>query len=156
MSEIEERIVEMSNVPGAALARQGAVHFAAWLLAFSLFAATDSWAELTSWPLASALNVLTGIVAGFVTVNMVHEWSHYIGALSTGARYTVAEKPSLFVFEWDFEANSLSKFYTMSVAGTLGGALAVLVLFSAVIPDNPGRAALLAGCLLYTSDAADD
>ena len=91
--------------------------------------------------------MLTGIVAGFVTVNMVHEWSHYLGALSTGARYSVAQRASLFIFDWDFEANSLAKFYVMSVAGTVGGAFAVLVLFSAVTPDNPGRAALLAGAV---------
>ncbi len=30
--------------PAVALAKQGALHFAVWLLAFSLFAATDSWA----------------------------------------------------------------------------------------------------------------
>ena len=147
MSEMEERIAEMGSSPGTALAKQIAIHAVVWLVAFSLFAATDSWSLLTGWSLASMLNILTGIVAGFATVNLVHEWSHYLGARITGARYTVAEKPGLFVFDWDFEANSLGKFYIMSIAGSVGGALAVLLLFSAVMPDNPGRAALLAGAI---------
>lgn len=131
--------------PALALARQGALHFAVWLLAFSLFAATDSWALLTGWTLATVLNILTGIIAGFLTVNLAHEWSHYLGARMTGADYTVAEKPSLFVFDWNFETNGLGRFLTMSVAGNIGGGLAILALFLGIEPDNAGRAALLAG-----------
>ena len=147
MSEMDERIAEMSSSPGIALARQGAVHFAVWLLAFSLFAATDSWTAITGWGLASALNVLTGVAAGFATVNLVHEWSHYLGARVTGASYTIADKPGLFIFDWDYQANNLTRFYTMSVAGSLGGAVAVWALFAAVVPDNAGRAAVLAGAV---------
>lgn len=147
MSDMEQRIAEMGRSPGAALAKQGAVHFALWLLAWCMFAAADSWQALTGWSLATLLSVLTGITAGFVTVNLAHEWSHYLGARATGARYTIADTPGLFIFDWDFEANSLSRFYTMSVTGNLGGALAVLALFGAVAPDNAGRAAVLAGAV---------
>jgi len=144
---MEQQIAAMGRSPGVALAKQAAVHFAAWLLAWSMFAAADSWSELTGWVLADVLAVLTGIAAGFVTVNLAHEWSHYLGARACGAVFTVVEKPALFVFDWDFEANSLSRFYTMSIAGNLGGALAALLLFAAVVPDNVGRAAVLAGGL---------
>lgn len=140
-----EQSRDASHSPTLALARQGALHFAMWLLAFSLFAATDSWAALTGWALALFLNILTGIIAGFVTVNLAHEWSHYLGARATGAEYRVAEKPSLFVFDWNFEANGLGRFLTMSVAGNIGGGLALLALFLGIEPDNAGRAALLAG-----------
>ena len=134
-----------SASPALALARQGALHFAVWLLAFSLFAATDSWAILTGWPLATVLNILTGIVAGFATVNLAHEWSHYLGARLTGADYSIVQKPSLFVFDWNFETNGIGRFFTMSIAGNLGGALAMLLLFLGIDPDSAGRAALLAG-----------
>lgn len=133
--------------PAAALAKQGALHFALWLLAFSLFAATDSWATLTGWALATVLNILTGIVAGFISVNLAHEWSHYLGARLVGADYSINPKPSIFVFDWNFETNGNGRFYTMSIAGNLGGALAVLALFLGIDPDNAGRAALLAGAV---------
>lgn len=133
-----------ANSPALALARQAALHAGAWLLAFSLFAATDSWTAITGWSLAAFLNVLTGVVAGFITVNLAHEWSHYLGARLTGADYTVVQKPALFVFDWNFETNGNGRFYAMSIAGNLGGGMALLALFVAVDPDNAGRAALLA------------
>lgn len=140
-----EQTQAASTSPTLALTRQGVLHFAVWLLAFSLFAATDSWTLLTGWPMAAFLNILTGIIAGFLTVNLAHEWSHYLGARATGADYHVAEKPSLFIFDWNFESNGLGRFFAMSIAGTVGGGVALLALFLGIEPDNAGRAALLAG-----------
>lgn len=129
------------------LTRQAGIHLAAWLVAFSLFAAADSWSQLTGWSLASLLNVLTGIAAGFLTVNLVHEWFHYFGARLAGGEYTIASTPSLFVFEWQFDKNTLSQFYLMSIAGSVGGIAATYALFSAVDADSAGRIALLSGAM---------
>lgn len=145
MSSTEDEFSIMAQKPGFMLGKQAAIHLAVWLLSFSMFAATDSWAVLTGLPLAGFINILTGIVAGFVTVNLLHEWSHFLGAKLASGQYTITSKPGLFIFDWQFEKNSLSQFYTMSIAGNLGGALAVISLLMAITTDNPGRAALIAG-----------
>ena len=134
-----------SNTP--LLLKQAAIHLGVWILAFCLFAASDSWAQITAWPLAILLNVLTGIIAGFVTVNLVHEWFHYLGARASSASYTVSPKPSMFVFDWKFEDNSLRQFYIMSIAGTVGGILSLILVFNAVEANSAGRAAVTAGAV---------
>ena len=147
MSNPEEQFAELSQSRGFMLARQAGLHLAAWLVVFSLFAATDSWSQLTGWPLAALLNILTGIAAGFLSVNLAHEWSHYLGARLAGGEYTIASKPTLLVFDWQFDKNTISQFYLMSIAGTVGGLVAVYALFQAVDADSAGRIALLSGAL---------
>ncbi len=145
MEQSQEAFEKMARAPATLLIKQGAMHLALWVIALSLFAAADSWSQLTGWTLATLLTVLTGIAAGFLTVNLVHEWFHYLGAKFSAADYTVRDKPSLFVFDWNFEKNTLNKFFSMSVAGTVGGVLALWAVFSAVDTDTAGRAALVAG-----------
>lgn len=145
MTSPEEQFAELSQTRGFMLTRQAVIHLAAWLVAFSLFAATDSWSQLTGWSLASLLNVLTGIAAGFLTVNLVHEWFHYAGARLAGAEYGITSSFSLFVFDWQFDKNTLYQFYLMSIAGSIGGMVAVCALFSAVDANSAGRVALLSG-----------
>lgn len=103
MEQPQEAFAKMARAPATLLIKQAAMHLALWVLALSLFAAADSWSQLTGWTLATLLTVLTGIAAGFLTVNLVHEWFHYLGAKFSAADYTVRDKPSLFVFDWNFE-----------------------------------------------------
>lgn len=147
MNNPQEEFAAMAKQPGFMLGKQAGIHLAVWLLSFSMFAATDSWAVLTGLPLASFINILAGIVAGFVTVNLTHEWFHYLGAKLSSAHYTIADKPGLFVFDWQFDKNSLKQFYMMSIAGNVGGALGVIALFMAISADNSGRMALIAGAV---------
>jgi hypothetical protein len=145
MEQPQEAFEHMAKAPTFLLLKQAGMHFALWLVAFSLFAATDSWATITGWSLASLLNVFTGIAAGFITVNLVHEWFHYFGARFVSGTYTISDKPSLFVFDWNFEKNDLQQFYTMSIAGTVGGIVALLAVINAIDTNSAGRAALVAG-----------
>ena len=145
MEQPQEAFEKMAKAPAALLAKQAALHLALWVIAVSLFAATDSWSHLTGWTLASLVNMLTGIFAGFITVNLVHEWFHYFGAKFTSGTYTITDKPSLFVFDWNFEKNTLNQFFTMSVAGTVGGVLSLWAMYVAVDANTAGRAALVAG-----------
>lgn len=147
MREQEQALETIPQSNAILLLRQAATHLGVWVLAFCLFAASDSWAQLTGWRLATVLNVLTGAVAGFVTVNLVHEWFHYLGARATSASYTVNPKPGMFVFDWKFAENSMRQFYIMSIAGTLGGVVALLLVFNAVAADSAGRAAVSAGAV---------
>jgi hypothetical protein len=91
--------------------------------------------------------VLTGFTAGFATTTVLHEWFHLLGARVSGGQYDVPRKMSFFVYDWKFEHNSVGQFYVMSLAGSVGGLLAVWLLAISVAPDNPGRIALLAGAV---------
>lgn len=145
MEDVEEKFRALAEAPATVLLKQLGAHLALWVAVFSMFAAADGWYQLTDWLLASLLSVITGLAAGFLTVNLVHEWFHYFGAKLTSSNYTLRAKPSLFVFDWDFEKNGLSQFYTMSIAGTVGGAIALMVISQAIDIDSAGRAALVAG-----------
>lgn len=133
--------------PALAVARHAGAHLLLWLAAFGLFAATDSWHTLNGLGLASLLCVVSGIIAGFATTTILHEWFHLLGARLSGGAYTVPAKIGLFIYDWDFERNNLRQFYLMSIAGSIGGALAVLGLWAALPTDTTGRAALLAAAL---------
>lgn len=154
MSNPQEEFAALAKQPGYLLGKQAVIHLAVWLFSFSMFAATDSWSVLTGLPLATFTSVLAGALAGFVTVNLTHEWFHYFGAKLAGGQYTITAKPAMFVFDWQFDKNSLSQFYAMSFAGNIGGVLGVLGLLAAVSVDNPGRAALIAGALASVVFAA--
>ena len=71
--------------------------------------------------------------------------SFIAGAWLSGGAYAIPAKPGLFVYDWDFTANSVRQFKLMSVAGSVGGAVGLVLLWSSVPADTSGRAALLAG-----------
>ena len=142
----------MDSMPRAAvqkllLARLAAVHALVWLLALGLFAAAESWVLLGGPPMAAALCLVTGILAGLVTVNLLHEWFHYFGARFSGGQYDIPEKLGLFVYDWKFEVNDTRQFFIMSFAGSVGGALALWLLWTTVPPVTAGRAAVFAGAI---------
>ncbi len=89
----------MTRQPRFMLGKLAAVHLAAWLLSLSVFAATNSWAAVTTWPLASFLNIVTAIIAGLVTVTLVHEWFHYLGAKLVSGQYTIASRLSISLLQ---------------------------------------------------------
>lgn len=135
------------DTPGLRLAKLAGVHLLVWMATLGLFAAADSWYLLTGLGIASFLGLLTGVLAGIATTNLIHEWFHYLGARFSGGAYTIPAKLGLFVYDWDFAANSRRQFFIMSGAGTLGGLVALILLFNAVPGDTLGRAALLGGAV---------
>lgn len=130
------------------LLRHAALHFGIVLGLLCLFAATDSWSALTGWKLAVVLSVITGFGSGLATTTVLHEWFHLLGARMSGGVYEIPPSPSFFVYDWKFEQNSTNQFFTMSVAGSVGGLLAVWLLATSVVPDNPGRIAVVAGAVM--------
>ena len=133
--------------PGIRLAKLAMVHILVVLLSLSAFAAADSWLTVSGLGIAALLGVVTGALAGIAVTNLVHEWFHFLGAVVAGGRYTVPDKFGLFVYDWDFEHNNIRQFNVMSVAGNLGGVLAILYLWNAVPAENLGRAALQGGAI---------
>lgn len=137
---------EALPVSGSALrlTRHVGFHALLALLVLTLFAAADSWYTLTGLDLAMGLSVLTGLLAGAAIPTLVHEWFHYLGAKFSGGAYTIPQKLGLFVYDWDFKANTTRQFFIMSLGGTLGSLVAIYALFAALPPDSAGRASLLA------------
>lgn len=124
------------------LFRIAGVQWLVLLVSLCLFAAADSWTAVTGLAFASVLGVATGILAGVVMTSVVHETFHLLGAQVSGGAYKVPARLGIFMYDWQFEKNSVQQFFVMSWAGSVGGALTVLVLWTSVPPDTAGRASL--------------
>jgi len=129
------------------LAKLARTHALVFLAALSAFAAADSWSALSGLGIAGLLSVITGALAGVTIATLIHEWFHYLGARQSGARFDIPSRQGLFLYDWDFRSNSLRQFLTMSVAGSVGGLLAVFLLWTSVPADTWGRAALRGGAI---------
>ena len=127
--------------------KHAAVQLGLIILLLSLFGATDTWYLVTGFGLANALNIVVAAVAGAITTTLVHEWFHFLGARLAGASYSVPTALGLFVYDFDYQANSLRQFNVMSVSGQLGSWLTVLALWSALPMDTPGRVMLVSGAV---------
>lgn len=154
MEDPEEQFTALAAGSGFRLAKHAGSHLALWLLLFTLFAAADSWSVLTGWSISLLLGLLTGLIAGFITVGLAHEWFHLLGARFAEGTYSINAKPGLFIFDWDFKENSVQQFFTMSIAGSIGSILGLCLLWSATVPDNVGRISLLAGATASFAFAA--
>ena len=139
---------------GMGLAKIAVFHLLVWMTAFSLFAAADSWSAITGLAIASFLCIVTGIVAGFATTTLVHEWFHYLGARLCAGNYEIPKNMRLFVFDWSFPKNNLNQFYTMSIAGSIGGLVGIAILWLCIPTDTAGRAALVASGIASFAFAA--
>ena len=139
---------------GMRLARLASTHALVFVVALSLFAAADSWSTITGLGIATVLCVVTGALAGITLTTLVHEWFHYLGARYSGAAYDIPHKQGLFLYNWDFTHNSVRQFLIMSVAGSVGGILALSILWISVPADSWGRAALQGGAIASVVFAA--
>lgn len=139
---------------GQRLAKLAGTHALVFLIALSAFAAADSWSMLSGLGIAGLLCVITGALAGVTTATLVHEWFHYLGARYSGGQFDIPARQGLFLYNWDFGSNSLRQFLIMSVAGSIGGFVAVLLLWASVPADTWGRAALRSGAVASVVYAA--
>ncbi|MDG2046599.1 MAG: hypothetical protein P8J79_05220 [Halioglobus sp.] len=139
---------------GMRLAKLALTHGLIFVVALSLFAAADSWTTITGLGIATVLCIVTGALAGIIITTLVHEWFHYLGARYSGAAYEVPQKQGLFLYNWDFTHNSVRQFLIMSVAGSVGGILALMILWTSVPADSWGRAALHGGAIASVVFAA--
>ena len=147
MMEPDPRFNDLLAKPGMRIAKLGLVHGAIWLLLFCLFAAAESWHQLSSLGIAALLAISTGAAAGFATTNFLHEWFHLLGAVVAGGRFSIPDKLGMFVYDWDFEANNTPQFFTMSIAGSIGGAVSVILLWRALDMATTGQVAVMAGAV---------
>lgn len=139
---------------GMRLAKLMGTHVLVLLLALSLFAAADSWSVISGLGIATLLSVVTGALAGITISTLIHEWFHYAGARYVGASFDIPSRQGLFLYDWDFSSNSLRQFLFMSIAGSVGGFVALILLWNAVPADSWGRAALRSGVVASVLFAA--
>ena len=136
------------------LAKLTGTHALVFLVALSLFAAADSWSAISGLGIATLLSVITGALAGITISTLIHEWFHYAGARYVGAAFDIPSRQGLFLYDWDFSSNSLRQFLFMSIAGSVGGFVALILLWNAVPADSWGRAALRSGVIASVIFAA--
>lgn len=127
------------------LYKHAALQMGIALLVFTLWAAADSWYLLTGLAIANVLAMIVALLAGITLASVVHEWSHFAGAKFSGSSYTIPEKIGTFVYDFDFENNSLRQFNIMSCAGQIGSWATVIAVLMLIPMDNNGRIMLLAG-----------
>lgn len=129
-------------------------HLLLVMAVFSLWVAANNWYSATGLPLASALSVVNGLVAGFLITGVVHEWSHLGGAWAFASRFTFNRNGGLFIFDFDLHNNSKQQFLAMSLGGNIGGWLFVFILPQLLPLDNPGARMLHAGTIAAALFAA--
>jgi hypothetical protein len=136
-----------SSASRARLAKLARHHGLVFLAAILSFVAVDTWSVSSTLLIAELLGVAIAALTGITIATLVHEWFHYWGARFARARYKIPAKQGLFVYVWDFGSNTTGQFLIMSIAGTLGGFLALALLWSIVPADNLGRAVLLSAAV---------
>ncbi len=147
MMEPDPRFAALLASPVTRISKLALAHASIWLVVFCLFAAAESWQQLSGLGIATLLAILSGAAAGFATTNFIHEWSHLLGAVVAGGRYKIPDKVGMFVYDWDFEANNNPQFFTMSIAGSVGGVISVIVLWQALDLSSAGQMAVIAGAI---------
>ncbi len=113
--------------------------------ALSLWAAADTWYQVTGLWLAQVVALGDAILVGLLLAALFHEWGHYAGAVASGA-VTKRHYPrslSFFRFQFDYAENDLRQFHWM----TYGGHVlhwSILILLLIMVPlDSLGRIALV-------------
>ncbi len=132
-----------ANEPGLAimLVRDLAVAFAA----LSLWAAADTWHQVTGLWLAQLIALGDAILVGLLLAAFFHEWGHYSGARASGA--SVCRKApqglSLLRFDFDYTQNDHRQFHWMTYGGHIFHWSILLFLLIALPLDSLGRIALV-------------
>ncbi len=129
------------------LLKHGALQIGGAIALFTLWAAADAWYTVTNIGLGNWLSIALAIVAGVAIATVIHEWFHLLGAKVGGASYKIPEKLGLFIYDYDYSANNLSQFTTMSIAGQLGSWLSVIGLYLLIPGDNAGRDMLVSAAV---------
>jgi len=129
---------------------QGAYHGTAFVAAAVLWGAADSWSIASDLAVADFFLLLSSVVFGIALSHIAHEWNHFLGAVRTGSKYTVKDKPAFLFFDFDYVNNTREQFLAMSTGGLLGNSILVLLVFILIPLDSAGRTLLLATTVAMT------
>ena len=129
---------------------QGACHGVAFVAAAALFGATESWSATSGLAVACFFFLLSSVISGIAFSHIAHEWSHFFGALRTGSKYAIKDKPAFLFFDFDYVNNSREQFLSMSIGGLAGNTALVLLVWLLIPMDSAGRMLLLATTVAMT------
>ncbi len=135
-----EQATDEPKLPGMLLK-----DIALFLAALSLWAAADTWHQITGLWVAQAVAVGDAILVGLLAASLFHEWGHYSGAMAANAKATRVDAKglSLFRFNFDYQANDLRQFHWMTGGGHVFH-WGILVLLLIALPlDSLGRITLV-------------
>ena len=113
--------------------------------ALSLWAAADTWYQVTGLWLAQVVAIGDAILVGLLLAALFHEWGHYAGAVTSGAatKRHYPKSLSFFRFSFNYAENDVRQFHWM----TYGGHVlhwSILILLLIMVPlDTLGRIALV-------------
>lgn len=149
-----QRSENSSAEPGiiGMLIKDSAIVFAA----LSLWAAADTWYEVTGLAIAQVVAVGDAILVGLLLAALAHEWGHYAGARAAGAvAPRVSPKSfSLFRFNFDFAQNDQRQFHWMTYGGHVFHWSMLLVLAASIPLNSISRIALVSavfGFILFAT-----
>ncbi|MFK7897242.1 MAG: hypothetical protein AB8G23_15480 [Myxococcota bacterium] len=112
----------------------------------SVFAAAETWAQVSGLAFAALLSVVNGFLVGTATGALLHEWGHFAGARLGGGHAPL--KPIggfLPLFDFDYKNNDAKSFDWMSIGGNVAHFSVVALFFFALPMTSPGAAALVGG-----------
>jgi len=134
------------------LAKDLAIIFAA----LSLWAAADTWYEVTGLMLAQVVSVADGIFVGYLLASLFHEWGHYAGTLAAGGSATrfYPKGFNLFRFNFNFAANDVRQFHWMTYGGHVLHWSIFIILVVMLPLDSLGRRVLVASVFGFITFAS--
>lgn len=150
----EEPQVDQTSEPAllGMLAKDIAVVFAA----LSLWAAADTWYEVSGLWLAQIVSIGDAIVVGLLLAALFHEWGHY-----AGAQFAKAKSPrvnssglSLFRFNFKYAENDHKQFHWMTGGGHVMHWSLLILLLIALPLDSLGRIALVGAVFGFVAFAS--
>ena len=129
---------------------------AAIFAGLSLWAAADTWYQVTGLWLAQVVAMGDAVLVGLLLAALFHEWGHYAGAKAAGAHAPriTTKKLSFFRYNFDFSVNDLRQFHWMTYGGHVGH-WGILLLLLVMLPlDSLGRITLVSaifGFVIFAS-----
>ncbi len=123
---------------------QAGYHLVGLVSAVAMWGAADTWVLTSELTIAALFSVIASIVFGVAMAHIIHEWSHFLGAVIAEANYTVKKKPAFLFFDFDYVGNTQRQFLWMSSGGFAGNCVLIAIVWLAIPLDSAGRGMLLA------------
>lgn len=113
----------------------------------SIFAAAETWAQVSGLALATLLSVVDGFLVGIASGALLHEWGHFAGARLGGGHAPLKPMSGFLpLFDFDYKSNDAKAFDWMSIGGNVAHFSVVALFFFALpVSSSPGAAALVGG-----------
>jgi hypothetical protein len=83
-------------------------------------------------------------LSGLGLSHIIHEWCHFLGAISARATITLKPRVHPLFFDFDYSANSPGQFLCLSFGGLLGNVVLLYILVFVVGPHSQIATGLLA------------